>query len=185
MIFISKQNSYNMTSDEHYYNSIAKGYDLLHGTEQKRKFTIISANINPKDSDKLLDIGCGTGIGLNYFSCKYFGIEPSEKMLEIAKEKAKKKQVDAELILGTGEEISKKFAGKKFDFIICVSSAHHINDFETFLDSLQNISEESTQYVFSLLKRSKTTKNILESINKKFNIKKQIEDEKDLIVFFQ
>ena len=66
-----------------YYNEISSGYDNLHKEEQMKKLSIIKQEGIVQESDILLDVGCGTGFSLDYFSVKKaFGIDPAEKLVE-------------------------------------------------------------------------------------------------------
>lgn len=74
------------------YDSIAHCYDdLFNERIDIAENRAIAAMLTPYLYDKtILDIGCGTGLLLDMFSLKpdkYIGIDPSEKMLDIAREK--------------------------------------------------------------------------------------------------
>lgn len=88
----------------------------------------IYRRIRKVDCAKVLDIGFGTGVlttKLYNAGCKITGIDFSDKMIEIAKEK----MPNAELIKwdfsnGLPDEIK----NKKFDFIISTYAIHHVSD---------------------------------------------------------
>ena len=74
------------------YNDIAHFYDDLFNEDiDIAENRAISAMLTPYLYNKtILDIGCGTGLLLELFTLnpnKYLGIDPSEKMLDIAREK--------------------------------------------------------------------------------------------------
>src|SRR3989338_936324 len=62
-----------------FYKLISKGYVELYGEEQKIKHDIIKVNLNIKNEDLLLDVGCGIGAD---FNCKVIGIDPSMDLLQ-------------------------------------------------------------------------------------------------------
>ena len=64
------------------YSVIAPSYNELYREEQLNKLKIIKKHLNVKPSDKLLDIGCGTGVSTNFFKCKTYGIDPCKEMIE-------------------------------------------------------------------------------------------------------
>src|SRR3989344_9002452 len=74
---------------EDYYGDIAEGYDQLHKEEQLSKLKIIKETLEIKKTDKLLDVGCGTGFSLEFFDCSCEGVEPSAKMAALSKNRAK------------------------------------------------------------------------------------------------
>ena len=45
-----------------YYDKIAKGYEELHKEEQLKKIKLIKTILKVNPTDKLLDVGCGTGL---------------------------------------------------------------------------------------------------------------------------
>src|SRR3989338_8717268 len=96
-----------------YYNSISSGYDELHEEEQLKKCKIIAENFDFK-SKKILDVGCGTGIATDFFKCK-IGIDPAEKLVEIAKKKYPK----IKFIVGKAEKLP--FKENEFYAVISVT----------------------------------------------------------------
>ena len=108
-------------SDENNEYSFAGYKDVLN---------IIYNKIRSKDTGTILDIGIGTGTLVNkLYSDGYsiYGIDFSERMIEIAKEK----MPSAELYQ---YDISKGLPAEldniKFDYIISTYTIHHLNDKE-------------------------------------------------------
>ena len=153
-----------------YYNKISKGYTKLHKEEQLKKLSIIKNNIKIKKSDLLLDVGCGTGISSD-FDCTVIGIDPSEELLRLNKNKNK--------FLGDAEKLP--FKSNFFDFVISVTAIHNFKDIERALKEIKRVGKNN--FVFSILKRSNRFNEIKKLIKKNFRIEKEIEEDKDLIFF--
>ncbi len=101
-------------------------------------------NIELKDSQKILDIGCGTGDALIYLSkllnkrkiknVKLYGIDISINMLKIAGRKLRGK---AALLPIRNEKT--KFKNNNFDCIICTEAFHHFPNQEKALREIYRI----------------------------------------------
>ena len=155
-----------------YYDSIAKGYDELHGEEQLKKCRLISKYFDSKNK-KILDVGCGTGIATDFFKCK-IGIDPSEKLLKIAR----KKFLKIKFIRAKAEKLP--FKDNEFDVVISVTAIQNFEDIEKGLEEIKRVGKE---FVLTFLKRSEKKEKIEKVIKKLFKIKKMIEEEKDMIYF--
>lgn len=155
-----------------YYDAIAKSYNDLHGEEQKKKLEIISKNINPKQGDKLLDVGCGTGICTKW-SCFSVGIDPS---FGLVKEAAGK---NGNFMQATAEYIPFKY--HSFDFVISVTAIHLFEDIDKGLEEMKRVGKD--KFVFSILKKSSKANEIVDKIKSKFRVVKEIEEDKDILLF--
>lgn len=99
----------------------------------------IYRTVKQKENASVLDIGFGTGVltkKLYDDGFTIYGIDFSEKMIEIAKNKMPKaKLIQYDFSKALPPEIEKI----KFDFIICTYAIHHLNDEQkiTFIHELQ------------------------------------------------
>lgn len=95
--------------------------------ESAPEFYPFTAENLPKNSEcRLLDLGCGTGLELEWYfrlnpSAKVTGIDLAPGMLKRLKEKFSDK--DIELILGSYFDVP--FGTEKFDAAVSVESLHH------------------------------------------------------------
>ncbi|SDF10892.1 class I SAM-dependent methyltransferase [Epilithonimonas hungarica] len=121
------------------YNTIGNNYNETRkadGYLVSRMFDLLSC----KSNYEVLDIGCGTGnytIELFNKGLKISGLEPSELMLNVAKEKNQK----INWFLGSAELLP--FESESFDAVITTLSIHH----------WQNL-EKGFSEIFRVLKRA-------------------------------
>ena len=159
---------------ENYYDSIATGYEELHKEEQLKKIEIIKKYLKVKKTDKLLDVGCGTGLTTEPWDCKRFGIDPSKKLLERARQKG-----EIEYKLAPVEKIP--YSDNYFDIVISITAIQNFEDVSKGLKEIKRVGKD--EFVLSFLKRSSKKVVIESKIKKLFNVKEVIEEKKDLIYF--
>ena len=152
-----------------YYNEIAEGYEELHKEEQLKKIEIISKNIRINKNDLLLDVGCGTGITTKPWKCKKIGIDPAIRLLQ--------KASDGIYINAEAEHIP--FKANSFDCVISITAIQNFNDIEKGLLEIKRVGKK--RFVLSFLKKSNEGDEIKKLIEEMFDVKKVIEEEKDLI----
>jgi ubiquinone/menaquinone biosynthesis C-methylase UbiE len=155
-----------------YYDEISAGYEELHKEEQLKKVKIILNKLNLKKTDKLLDVGCGTGLYLDLFDCDVTGIDPSEKLLE-------QYNGQHQVILGSAESLD--FSDNSFDIVMSITAIHNFDDIEKGLKEIQRVGKD--RFVFSVLKRSPKYGIIEKLINELFIVDEKIEEDKDYLFF--
>ncbi|MBW2963835.1 methyltransferase domain-containing protein [Candidatus Woesearchaeota archaeon] len=159
-----------------YYDSIAEGYDELHMAEQLQKMTAIIAELGtdiPKKGEKLLDVGCGSGISTSVWNCDCTGIDPSEKLIEIAKKNYPKKK----FLVASAEEIP--FPDDYFDVVISITAVHNFTDFRKGLLEMKRVGKG--RFVISILRKSAKAEEITKMIMINFKVKRIVMEDKDLI----
>jgi len=158
---------------KNYYDSIALGYKELHKEEQLKKLELIKSSDIIKENDILLDVGCGTGFSLDYFTVKKaVGIEPSSKLLEQYLGKS-------QTIIGVSENLS--FPDNQFDVVISVTAIQNFTDVKKGLSEILRVGKD--RFALSFLKKLSKTSSLeseLRSIFKDFKIER-IEEKKDFI----
>jgi ubiquinone/menaquinone biosynthesis C-methylase UbiE len=169
-----------------YYDSIAKGYDELHGEEQLKKLALICREINTdarlkdfiKSDYKLLDVGCGTGISTGFFKVKKkYGIDPSKELIKIAI----KNYPPYEFKVGSAENLP--YMNKQFDVIVSVTAIQNFDDIIKGLDEIKRVCKDKGYFILTFLKKSPKHSRIDTSIRLKFDIIKKVEEERDAIYF--
>jgi demethylmenaquinone methyltransferase/2-methoxy-6-polyprenyl-1,4-benzoquinol methylase len=166
-----------------YYDGIASGYDELHGEEQLKKLELIGKELRTdtqlkdfiKPTYKLLDVGCGTGISTGFFKAKEkYGVDPSKSLIRIAR----KNYPTITFTVGSAEQLLYK--DKQFDIIISLTAIQNFDNLEKGLNEIKRVGKH---YILTFLKKSLKRERIEELIQKKFNVIKKIEEEKDVIYF--
>jgi ubiquinone/menaquinone biosynthesis C-methylase UbiE len=159
-----------------YYDAIAPGYDELHMAEQIRKMTAIIADLGqdiPKRGEKLLDVGCGSGISTSVWNCDCTGIDPSAKLIEVAQKNYPGKR----FLVANAEEIP--FPDDSFDIVVCVTAIHNFADVRKGISEMKRVCKG--RFVISLLRKSAKVEEIEKLIIINFRVKRIIMEDKDLI----
>jgi len=151
------------------YNSISRGYNELHGEEQRKKLNIIKQFLKVKPDDKLLDVGCGTGLS-SEFDCFVVDLDPSINLL---------KQSKKNKVLGASEFLP--FKNNSFDVVISVTAIHNFDDKKKAIKEIIRVGK--TKFCISILKKSRFCGEILALIKQSFNNPVVVEEELDLICF--
>lgn len=170
-----------MGNSDNYYDRISSGYEELHKEEQEKKLGIIKQNLKDKikNSWKLLDIGCGTGITSD-FDCVVFGVDPAIKLLRKSGEKAKAKKKPDFIICAEAEHLP--FKERSFDAVVSVTAIQNFNDIAKGLGEIKRVGRENCIFALSFLKKSGKKDFILKEIRERFDVKEEIEEEKDMIL---
>jgi len=117
------------------YNRIGKGYNSTRKADPyitQRLLDLLSA----KEGDLYVDIGCGTGNYTHEFASKginIYGVEPSENMLEIAKQQSG----SVKWLLGSAENIPVKDA--LFDGCTAILTIHHWTNLKSAFLELKRV----------------------------------------------
>lgn len=107
------------------FNKQAIVYDnSIYSMYPRKCYGAVIKEIKALQYRNLLDVGCGTGEILNKIATdknNYYGLDLSEKMIEIAKSKKNSKNIT--YLVGDSEFLP--FDNETFDVIICIESFHH------------------------------------------------------------
>lgn len=147
------------------YDLIAREWNLSRNRASQLKISLIS---EIKENDKVLDLGCGNGLMVPFILEQggfYQGVDISENLLKIAKEKYQK------VNFFKGQVTALPFKNEEFDFVISFAVLHHLPSRELqekFFQEIRRVAKFNTKIkiiVWNLL--SPWT-------NKKFKIEQQL-----------
>ena len=155
-----------------YYDDISEGYEELHEEEQLKKIELIKNYLNPRENDKLLDVGCGTGLTTEPWKCIRYGVDPAKKLIARARQKDEIKYKVA-----AAENIP--FEDNFFDYVISITAIQNFADIDKGLKEIKRVGKG--RFILTALKRSRKIERIKELINKNFKVEGIVEEEKDLV----
>ena len=168
-------------ADSAYYDGIAAGYDELHAAEQQGKYSLIFSKLNLAKDDRILDVGCGTGLlfsfvqgTLGHIPSLCFGIDPSDGLLARVPQpfKGNVKRASAERI---------PFDDDAFDVVVCVTCLQNMRDPSKAVEEMRRVGTRTCRFAVSFLKKS-PKRALLEGILlQAFPKAEVIEEEKDII----
>jgi ubiquinone/menaquinone biosynthesis C-methylase UbiE len=127
---MKKQN----TVAKDWFKDWSNEYDNTLGKVQRhhKLLDLVVESSGLKNGDKILDIGCGTGLlSLKFLekeNCLIFGIDNSPEMLEIFKNKTDELDLSEKVSCKIGDAERLDFGNKKFDVIASTVTLHHVKD---------------------------------------------------------
>ena len=108
------------------------------------------------EGKKVLDLGCGTGRGIKHLydfkAAEVFGVDVSEKMLEIAKKKFKTTQ----FVLADSEKLP--FEDESFDAVTALFLIVHIGDLRKTFDEAYRVLKKGGIFILSNINQRKPPK---------------------------
>lgn len=133
--------------NKEFFNKFAENYDnklFKKWIKRIREKIITEARI--KNNSKILDAGCGTGELLKLLplqkNLKLYGIDVSDKMLEVAKGKLKNK---VNLKLSSVENVN--FKNNYFDYVFSEDAFHHYANYEIVMKNFYRILKKNGKLV--------------------------------------
>lgn len=150
-----------------HYNGISKGYNELYGQEQKKKMELIKSRMEFRDTDRILDVGCGTGLSSD-LPGEVTGVDPSEELLG---------QAGIQTVKGIAEDLP--FPDSSFDVVVSVTAIQNFRDIRKGLEEIRRVGKD--RFVLTFLKRSIKRPKIEQEISLLFDHYEIIEEEKDMI----
>lgn len=111
-----------------------------------RIYPYILDELNKKNNELILDVGCGNGVMLSKMNENntLHGVDLSKAMIDVAKKKLKDK---AELIVGDAEFLL--WEDNYFDTILCTFSFHHYPRPKKVLDEMYRVLKQGGRIILA------------------------------------
>jgi ubiquinone/menaquinone biosynthesis C-methylase UbiE len=167
-----------VTYSMEYYDTLAAGYNELHGEEQKKKLSILKAHLQMEKGELLLDVGCGTGFSSEFFDCRIIGVDNSNEMFLEAKRNS---TGNVDFILAAGEHLP--FKSHVFDCVICVTALHNFTSPENAMKDMKRVATKTG--AVTVLKKAERSRELEIMVKDVMDVTRVIDEEKDRILFFE
>ena len=120
------------------FDKYADGYDAgWKGTKSARFYDDLIGEMEIKRGDNVLDVGCGTGTVLSYLASKTdikgYGLDVSEKMLDVAREK------NPEFEFVQGDCTTLPYENESMDVMMACMAYHHFSDQKRFREEAYRV----------------------------------------------
>ncbi|WP_130806427.1 class I SAM-dependent methyltransferase [Senegalia massiliensis] len=140
----------------------AKSYDKWYDTKMGNFVDSIETKcafelFKPFKGMKVLDIGCGTGnfsIRLKELGCEVIGIDISDEMLNIARKKAKEKNLDIEFL--NMDIYNLEFDNESFDAAFSMAAFEFIKDTKKAMDEIFRVVKPNGQILVGTINKDST-----------------------------
>ena len=140
------------------WNSMAKAYEEFNNAEDSYSFNIewpCIKDLLPDLSGKtVVDLGCGTGIFTFFLEksnpSKLIGIDLSEEMLQIARDKAAASNSKAKFVLHDAA-ICGEVIDEPVDFIISSTTSHYIENLGQLFENVSKSLKVGGECIFSII----------------------------------
>ena len=129
-------------------------YKLLH-TLTPLRLKYIKSQIDLKNK-KILDIGCGGGLlceALYEDGAIVYGLDASEKTIEIARNHASERGLDITYICESFDDFVKK-NDQKFDHVVCFEMIEHVDDQNQLVADIETLLNKKSKVFFSTINRN-------------------------------
>ncbi len=144
-----------------YYDTIAPSYDELYRQEQYAKYKHVYEELGVYPGDSILDIGCGTGLLIDYLKRrgldvfrKYVCVDPS---IEMIKKAAAKHGDDLRIIFSHTKCEELSFRERYFDHIVLFTVWDNLDDKFECLDRITRSAADTSTLILTRITRTKTS----------------------------
>ena len=128
--------------EKSFWNKLAKGYDRqVRGLKYSYDFAIRKTIENINTTSSALEIGCGTGIisfGISDYINKIIAIDISEKMIEVAKNKAVQQNIK-NIEFKVADAYQLEYQDCSFDIVLLFNVLHIVKEPDTVLNEVYRV----------------------------------------------
>jgi len=139
-----------------HYDRLADIYDSLYGEEQRAKIKIIFKVMNAGAEGLMLDIGCGTGLLIEYSiadSRCFVGVDLSIKSLRRARERSRRLKAERYVSLIRADAENLPFRSEVFDRIFALTLLQNVPSPRRALGEIVRVAKDKSQVVVTGLKK--------------------------------
>ena len=124
-------------------------------TAEENKLKLTSKKLELKETDTLLDIGCGWGSMLFYaaenFGCRTVGITLAQEQADFVNEMAREKGLEAKVEAKIMHANDMSFEGESFEKIVSIGAIEHMKDlFKVFKNARQILKDDGLMLVHGM-----------------------------------
>ena len=140
------------------WNSMAAAYELYNNSSDSCSYTIewpcVQELLPDLKGKSILDFGCGTGIFSflleQYYPSKIIGLDLSDAMINIAKEKARAKKSSVQFILGDANKLTSYF-DETFDLVFSSTTTQYLTNFDMLFENISRLMKENGTCILSII----------------------------------
>ena len=140
-----------------YYDELAGSYNSLYGDEQDLKIGLALGVVRLKDSDLVLDVGCGTGLLFDHIEesvSQIVGLDLSSGLLKVAAERSKKIRERCKVSIIRADADFMPFREEIFDMIFAFTLLQNLPDPAVTVQEITRVAQTDSTIVITGLKKS-------------------------------
>jgi ubiquinone/menaquinone biosynthesis C-methylase UbiE len=170
-----------------YYDGLASAYDSLYGDEQHLKIESALSAIRLRNSDLVLDVGCGTGLLFDHIEGSVghiVGLDLSSRLLKVAAERAKRLRTRSPISLIHADADCMPFPDEMFDKIFGFTLLQNLPHPGVTLREIIRVARTDSMIVVTGLKRSfseERVRSVLAGTGLEVSIERTVKSAQDTI----